>query len=96
MSNSYRKLCNLLAASNISEREIYEFITTLHTISPHEVIDYVTDVRKMLTTEFNHYNQNSKYWNNNHSNHKLSTLTTQCFKLVAFFLVLFFCKSSKS
>lgn len=66
MSNSYKKLCNLLAASNINEKEIYDFISTLQNANPHEVLDYISEVRKLLNTELNHYNYayNSKNWYN--------------------------------
>lgn len=64
MSNGYKKICNILAASNVSEREIYDFLSTIHNISEHEILDHIMDVRKMLATEFGNFNHSSKYWNN--------------------------------
>ena len=68
MSNSYKKLCNLIAASNINEKEIYDFISMLQNVGPHEVLDHISEVRKLLNTDFNHYNFNygSKNWYASH------------------------------
>jgi hypothetical protein len=62
MSTSYQKICSLLAAADIGDREIYEFVSTLNSISPNEVMRHVADIRRLLTVGPENYDHDSRFW----------------------------------
>jgi hypothetical protein len=48
MSNGFKKICNLLAAADISEREVMDFITELERSHVHDIVTNISAIKKML------------------------------------------------
>jgi len=62
MSKVYQKVCNLLAAGNFSDREIFDFVSMLQSSNPHEVVDYVSSIRRLLSSEIYGYEKAASFW----------------------------------
>lgn len=48
MRNSYKKICALIAASGFKEREIVDFVETLHRTGPYEFIDTILRTKNLI------------------------------------------------
>lgn len=60
MRMSYQRICALLAAADIDEREIWEFATAVSEVGPPEVARRVRDIRNMLMGDMRSYETDSQ------------------------------------